>query len=329
MKQNLPEAEIDVLVMFKSAGEIYHNNPFINKLLRFDFINEGIFRSLRFLFSLRKNYVATINVYPSNRKEYNIISFLIGTKKRAAVNYKRKNFSSMGFLNNITVDEDDSLHNVQTNIKLCEKLLGTKFNDEPALELNLTQADLSFADNYLKEKNIGTHDFVVGFHPGCATLKNHIKRRWEPEKFAELGRNLIQNKNAKILIFGGPEELELKKNISSQIDSENVQVVGTNTILHSAAIMRRCNVFVTNDSSQMHIASALQLKVVAIIGPTNPAYIHPWKTKHEIVSLNLDCSPCFFYSPRPLICTRTDVKFKCIKELSVGMVYNAITKILS
>jgi heptosyltransferase-2 len=88
--------------------------------------------------------------------------------------------------------------------------------------------------------------------------------------------------------------------------------------------MKRCDVFVSNDSSLMHVASALKLNVAAIIGPTNTNYIHPWKTGHRIITLNLDCSPCFFYSPRPLICSREDVKFKCIKELTVDMVYNAV-----
>ena len=78
----------------------------------------------------------------------------------------------------------------------------------------------------------------------------------------------------------------------------------------------------------MHVASAMQRKVVAIIGPTNPHYIHPWKTEHRIVTLNLDCAPCFFYSPRPLICIRTDIKYKCIRELTVEMVYNAVTELL-
>jgi heptosyltransferase-2 len=78
----------------------------------------------------------------------------------------------------------------------------------------------------------------------------------------------------------------------------------------------------------MHIAASLGLKVVAIIGPTNQKYIHPWKTEHHIVCLNLDCSPCFFYSPKPLICYRDDVKFKCIKELTVDMVYDAAQKFI-
>ena len=78
----------------------------------------------------------------------------------------------------------------------------------------------------------------------------------------------------------------------------------------------------------MHIAAAVQLKVVVIIGPTNPHYIPPWKTEYKIVTLNLDCAPCFFYSPRPLICIRDDVQFKCIKELTVDMAYDAVINYL-
>ncbi len=178
------------------------------------------------------------------------------------------------------------------------------------------------------EMKIEDDELVVGFHPGCATLKNHVKRRWEPEKFAELGKKLINNHNARILIFGGPEERELKEQIYSLINSDKVNVVNADSLTKSSAIMKHCNIFITNDSSQMHIAASLGLKVVAIIGPTNQYYIHPWKTEHQVVTLHLDCSPCFFYSPRPLICKRTDVKFKCIKELTVDMVYNSVLKYL-
>jgi heptosyltransferase-2 len=100
-------------------------------------------------------------------------------------------------------------------------------------------------------------------------------------------------------------------------------------LAESAAVMKRSNIFVTNDSSLMHIASALGLKVVAIIGPTNRFYIHPWKTEYRIVSLNLACSPCFFYSPKPLKCYRDDVLFKCIKELNVDMVYEAVKEMVN
>ena len=153
--------------------------------------------SLKFVLGLRKKYDTTINVYPSNRKEYNIISFLIGAKKRVGVEYLRMNTQNFGWLNNLTVLENDETHNVQTNIKLVEKLLNKKFDEEPAMEISFTNESEKFVEDYLEENKIQENNFVVGFHPGCATLKNHIKRRWEPEKFAELGKKLIKEKKYK------------------------------------------------------------------------------------------------------------------------------------
>lgn len=328
LRKCLPEAEIDALVMYRGAQEIYSSNPNLNKVIHFNFLEEGAFKSLKFLLHLRKKYDASINVYPSNRKEYNLISFLIGAKKRGGIVYLRKNKSNLGFLNNVRVLENDDVHNVQANIKLCEALIGKKFNEEPPLEFFIPENENIFANKFLSNADISANELVIGFHPGCATLKNHIKRRWEPEKFGELGKKLIKDHSAKILIFGGPEERELKEEIFMLIDSDKVNVVNADSLTKSASVMKRCNVFVTNDSSQMHIAAPLGLRVVAIIGPTNQKYIYPWKTEHQIVSLNLDCSPCFFYSPRPLICTRTDLQFKCIKELTVNMVYTSVIKYL-
>jgi heptosyltransferase-2 len=328
LKRNMPEAEIDALVMYHGAKEIYDSNPNLSQIIHFNFVEEGAFNSIRFLLHLRNKYDVSINVYPSNRKEYNLINYLIGAKQRAGVFYLRRNKSNLGVLNNIRILENDKVHNVQTNIKLCEALIGKKFNEEPPLEFNISFEDQKFAHGYLSEKGLKENDLVIGFHPGCATLKNHVKRRWEPEKFAELGKLLIKNHSAKILILGGPEENDLKDKINSLINSQSVIVVNAESLTKSSAIMKRCNVFITNDSSQMHIAAALGLKVVAIIGPTNQKYIYPWKTGHQVVSLNLDCAPCFFYSPTPLICSRTDIKFKCIKELSVEMVYKSTIKYL-
>jgi len=328
LRKQLPDAQIDALVMFKGVKDIYERNPSINNIHYFNFIDEGAFASLKYLLKLRGKYNFSINVYPSNRKEYNIFNFIIGADKKAGVKYLRKDFQNLGFLNNIRITEDDSLHNVEENIKLVEVLSNTKFNDKPDLEFSLNENDFSFAKNYLQNININEDELVIGFHPGSAEFKNHKKRRWEPEKFSALGKRIIDELQGKVLIFGGPEENDLKNEIKNNINSEGAFAVETKNLIETAATMNRCNVFVSNDSSLMHVASALKLNVVAILGPTNPNYIHPWNTNHKIIRLNLDCSPCFIYSPRPLICFRDDIKFKCIEELTVEMVFDSLQKFI-
>ncbi len=328
LREAMPSAKIDALVMFKGVKDVFEKLPQFNQVHLFDFMNSSKSASLFYILSFHKKYDATFSVYPSNRKEYNIMSFLIGAKYRFGIRYRRNDLTNFGFLNNVRSDEDDSLHNVEENFHMVEKLLAEQFESIPQLAFSLEHDDLLYASDFLKEKNIVDEDLVVGFHPGCNTLKNHDKRRWEVEKFAELAKLLINNHNAKILIFGGSEEQHLKDAIHKTVDSPRVISVQSFSLTNTAAVMKRCNAFVSNDSSLMHVAAALQLKVAAIIGPTNTNYIAPWKTKHEIASLNLECAPCFFYSPKPLSCSRGDVKFKCIKELTVQNVYEKVKKLL-
>ena len=328
LKEYLPDSQIDALIMFKGVKSIYEKLSQISGLHYHDFLNSSLLSSLSFVLKLRKKYDISINVYPSNRKEYNIISFLIGAAERGAVSYLRKDFPNLGFLNNVRVRENDELHNVEENIRICEQIIYEKIKDIPPLQFPLTKEDLIFAEKFLEERNIDRKDVLIGFHPGCAVLKNHIKRRWEPEKFAQLGKKLIDELGAKILIFGGSDEVELKNDVAGKINSDNAFTVDTPNLAVTAAIMKKCGIFITNDSSLMHIAAAFQIKAAAIIGPTSTNYIRPWQSEHRIISLNLDCSPCFYYSPRPLTCTRNDVKFKCIKELDTELVFEAVKELL-
>lgn len=323
MRRSFPDVQIDALVMFKGVQEMFQRNKDFHTVYFFDFLREGFFPSLKFILGLRNAYDATINVYPSNRREYNIVNFLFGAKKRAGVQYLRMDVQNFGFLNNVRIDENDTLHNVQENIRLCEKLLGTTFNEEPDLDFPLFEEDYRYAETALRGMNVTESDFVVGFHPGGSTLKNHINKRWEPEKFAELGNILLRERGAKVLVFGGAEEQLLKEYTVQMIASPHARSVNADNLAHTAVIMHRCNVFVSNDSSLLHVASALKRKTVLVAGPINPNYSHPWNTDYRVVSLHLECSPCFIHSPKPLTCTRTDVQFKCLKELEVDLVYQA------
>jgi ADP-heptose:LPS heptosyltransferase len=196
------------------------------------------------------------------------------------------------------------------------------------LEFPLREGDISNAQRSLQEGRIAANDLVIGMHPGCSTLKNHERRRWDPANFAAVARRLIERHQARVLIFGGPEEEALKDTVFDLTGSAAAVRVRTDSLAHTAAVMKRCACFVTNDSSLMHVASAIGLNVVAVMGPTSPQYVHPWSTPHHIVRLGLDCSPCFVYHPRPLTCTRRDVQFKCIREITVDSVYDAVRSFL-
>src|SRR3989304_8455746 len=90
LRQAYPNSEIDALVMFRAVKDFYERNSNVHKVHYFDFLSEGLFKSIKFIFSIHRKYDISINVYPSNRKEYNVINFLLGANQRAAVKYLRR-----------------------------------------------------------------------------------------------------------------------------------------------------------------------------------------------------------------------------------------------
>ena len=102
----------------------------------------------------------------------------------------------------------------------------------------------------------------------------------------------------------------------------------TSSIRDSIALMGECGYFVSNDSGLMHAAAAMQVPTVAIFGPTDPTYVHPWKCRHRVVRQEMPCSPCFRYTPEPLTCIR-DGKFPCVRDLGVSDVLGALESLMS
>jgi len=317
LRKNLPNAEIHILTMLQGAREIYFHNNDADRKIHFNFLKEGNINSLIFVNKMRKEkYDISINVYPMNRWEYNIVSSLIGAKTRIGHIYNHQNIRNLNFLNTKKIKEDDNLHNVLENIRLL-KFLEIEADEVPELSISIPDDELKFARIWIKESGLTDNDFIIGFHPGSSTLKNHINKRWLPESFASLGNILIDKYNAKILLFGGPEEKKLRENIN-KIMKNSAFIVETESLLKTTAIMKYCKLFITNDTALMHIASALKLNIVSIFGPTSEVYAYPWKTNCRIAKSNIHCRPCFYYSPRHLSCTLKNSLFACVRKLSVN-----------
>jgi heptosyltransferase-2 len=333
LRRAKPDAELHACVMFSSTREMYEADPYIDKVHHYDFLNGSKSGALKFVSDLRRmHFDLSINIYPQNRREYNMIGCLIGAKRRLAVKYRRRDPQNMSWLNTDTLLEDDTLHCVEENVRLLS-LLGIQHildeNSLPKLRLNLTERHLKWADVWMKEQKLGEDSLLIGFHAGTALFKNHVRRRWEPEKFASLAERLSKEMGAKVLLFGGPDDTDANA-VIRRIGGEFVIPVESKSILDSAAVMRRLNLFVSNDSALMHIAGALELPTAAIFGPTNETYVHPWKTRYKIVHTGIECRPCFVYSPKPLTCYRTDPAehFLCIRGIEVEQVFGAIKELL-
>lgn len=195
--------------------------------------------------------------------------------------------------------------------------------------VNESSIDIKKKIGILENKEvIGIFPFG-GINPG---MDMRVKR-WEAEKFYEVGTYLSNNyPDKEILFFEGTGEDE---KISSKFESRNVRVIpiGVNYI-------SICNFFIGNDTGSLHIANALGIRSVGIFGPTAPEVFGPFDSTENVTFIvnKVNCSPCF----------NTDIamdkknqkywernKFKChtgthecMKGLSIETVIDEINKIL-
>lgn len=329
LKQNLPDSSIDMLVMFKSVKEMYEHNPFLDKIYFINFLGQSKFNSFAEIRKLKQNeYDVSINVYPANRFEYNFLNSMLGAKKKIAHHYLHTNLFRAEYFNDILINEVRDRHNVLQNTDLIKNITNSESSsdseDSGKMEIYISEKHKQKALEWINEINPGKK-LLAGFHAGSALLKNHINKRWDKNKFAETGKILVRDYNAKILLFGN--ELELNAEIRNMIGEEAL-IASTPDFMDSVARMKHCNLFISNDTAFLHCAAALNIPTVAIFGYTNYKELYPWKSPHVIVRKQLDCSPCFYNSPKPATCIFNEPdNFKCMKTIEVNEVLKAVEEL--
>jgi len=327
LKEKIPDSRIDMLVMFNSVKEMYQENPFLEEIHFINFLRQSKLKSLADVRRLKNNnYDYSINVYPANRIEYNIVNAFLGAKKKIAHHYIHSGFSRAEFFNDILIDEVKDRHNVLQNLDLIRPIAAVRDEEVGQMEIFTSEEDKLKAREWITENDLNGK-FLIGFHPGSSILKNHIHKRWDKYKYSKLGKRLIREYNAKILLFGN--EFELNEEIRSMMNNEAI-ISSTHNYMDSISRMQHCKLFVSNDTAFLHSAAALNVPTVAIFAYTNYKELYPWKVNHVIVRKELSCSPCFYNSPKPVECIwKGEDEYKCIKTISVDEVFSACNELVS
>lgn len=120
-------------------------------------------------------------------------------------------------------------------------------------------------------------------------------KRWYPERFAAVAAYFASKYD--IVIFGGPNEVEMAQEIEENLKKLHVQnytnLAGKTNIVELCATIAACSLFITNDSGPMHVAAAYGVPTVAIFGPTRYKETSQWMNKKsKIVRHEMECSPC-------------------------------------
>jgi heptosyltransferase-2 len=159
------------------------------------------------------------------------------------------------------------------------------------LNLFFTAEERLAAGQRLLKLGISANARIIGINPGATY---GTAKRWPEDRFVELSRRLIRQHHACILVFGGPGEADLGADIAARVGSGCFNLCNKTSLRQAMALIDCCHAFVTNDSGLMHVAGALDIPQVAIIGPTDPVATSPVSPASRIVQNDGSCddAPC-------------------------------------
>lgn len=135
-----------------------------------------------------------------------------------------------------------------------------------------------------------------------------MPKRWPREYWAELADRLIEGFEAKVIFFGGPQDIALAKKITESMKTKPIVACGMFNLKESAALLKQIDLFICADTGPMHIANAVGVKrMIALFGPTDPAITGPFPMKNvQILHKNVGCKiPCYIVECKDNRCMKT------------------------
>lgn len=184
--------------------------------------------------------------------------------------------------------------------------------------LFLSEKEEEAMNRRLAEAGLAESDVVIGLNPG-STYGG--AKRWLPERFAETADRLAQDCGGRVVIVGAAGEEALGQAIADAMRNKPVVLSGRTTIRELMAAIKRCRLFLTNDTGPMHIAAAFGVPVVAVFGPTDSRTTAPFGSGHVIVRRPVECAPCLL--------RECPIDHRCMTQVTVDQVYEAARRLQS
>ncbi len=162
---------------------------------------------------------------------------------------------------------------------------------------------------------------AIGVAPGA----RHATKRWPIVYYAELIDRLALRKRFVVPVFlsSSQEDLELETELRRLVRRPESMRIIRQPLRRTAALLGRLSALVTNDSGLMHLAAAVDTKVVALFGPTVIEFgFAPAGFGHQVLDRPLDCRPCSVHGGP--VCPKGH--FRCMKEISPEEVLAALDR---
>jgi len=271
-------------------------------------------------------------------REYAFFSWLIGIKERKGFNYKGR---GRFLTHRIPFDgfNDKPVAEYYLDIvgsRLAASLLartvksgngyysseaeGRVENRKLKTVLITTDTDEAYIDDFLRKEGIKEEDLLVGIVPGGGASYGSEKagyKRWGYERFALLS-DKIASLGAKVVLFGGPTEGKLIKDVALKMQNRPV-IAPEMKIREAACLIKRCKLIICNDGGILHMAVSQNVPTISIFGPTDEKVYGPYPAsqKHIVIKSNIECRPCYKRFKLPECDTKG-----CLEGISVGEVFD-------
>jgi heptosyltransferase-3 len=185
--------------------------------------------------------------------------------------------------------------------------------------LPISDKERSRIDALWSEKGIANDGLIIGMAPGSKMPA----KRWPLERFIEVGRWILDNFQAcRLMIIGGPEDRAQGERIQQALGARVVNLAGELTVLESTEALRRCHLYVGNDTGTMHLAAAAGTSCVVIFSARDhPGRWDPYVPNHVVLRQETPCAGC-------LLDTCIEQDMRCLKEITARSVIDAIQTIM-
>jgi heptosyltransferase-2 len=156
---------------------------------------------------------------------------------------------------------------------------------------------------------------VIGVSPGAAYGG---AKRWLPDRFAAAARQAASAMGASVAVFGSPGERAICENVADAAGGHDLS--GSTSLRQFIDMTAACDLFLSNDSGAMHIASALGVPSITIFGPTDEFATGPSGDQARIVREPVNCAPCGL--------RECPIDHRCMTRVTVDQVIEASNDLL-
>jgi ADP-heptose:LPS heptosyltransferase len=263
LKESFPDWRLDLLVNPSYAALVQHN-PHLQRLIPFpgrSWRLWGLMRELQ-----RTPYDLAIILH-GNDPEATLLAWATGTPYIIG-----SGASPLKFAYAAQVERRDPFqHAIERRLDFV-RLLGADTADK-RMQLFLAPGESDRAETLLSRHFGGRPPLLVAFHPtGSGRYK-----WWPLESFALLGNYLHETYGASFLIVSGRQDRQVAETLAARLPKPSLVTGGRLPLPAVAGLLSHCRLLVANDSGPLHLALALGVPSIALLGADHPRRVGPYQ----------------------------------------------------